>query len=933
VREAHDRAPILLEQIREYISTPPAQRELSRRFITLLEGNQFQEIFDLVIAGARLDVRQADMFMVKVNTDPRRFVVSITLDNDYVQQIPFNDNTTNFIEDLVKKGFQDQTLRSFGSDTIDSILIEGIKDIQIEEYVYTGTTQPGNSTGRFFPYTNTTELDMSRYQIFTQKQAYNKQIHTDIKHCFIQALELSGLENAILNRVVLAIETGAHFAKKHIKTVEETIKRKIIIHTYTHEYIKKAKYGEGEVLNIALYQGHYFVFEDTIYTRFFVNNYEKLKNYKNAHDITRLSQHSEKPVYGSVGKLNSLTLVKLLFDSGHFKKLDMKRFAEASSHKQTRDVICLDSIGVEQREAKQKKVKKNEREIYFADTETFTSGEKHQLFMLGFCGQNEDCRTVHTVSTKDPPQAVVDKWLKNMIKRGAKDAEGNHVEADVICYFHNLKYDYNVLEPYLKVQSKVEKEGQLYAVTVRMCGNTVELRDSLKMIPFALSKFGKEFSLPRHLRKKEAIAYGYYTPDNTFNKITVDEYSKYLTKKEKKLFLNELVPSITSFDPVTRTFSPYSYYVDYLKMDCEVLRAGMKAFDSCITNITDDKISAFDCLTIYSLTDKYAIGEGAYNGVYEVCGNLREYIAKAVYGGRVCVNPKFRRKVLSGRFSDYDGVSLYPSSIDRLCREKGFPIGKAKRFEQSQLVNWKDTDYAVLTVQITSVNKHQQMPFIAHKGAGVINYTNEAPADPIVIDKTTLEDYIKFHKIEYELLDGVYWDEGYNTKMGEVIQRLFNERLRHKKLGNNATQNALKLMMNSAYGKTFMKKSKTEKKIIKGSDEDLAFKNYICKNFHIIKNFRKANDNFYEIEQLKADFSYNRGHIGCSILSMSKRIMNAVFDIANTRDYNIYYQFDAYRPWKCTRIGECILYRIWQTIEWETARSVSYRFQPTRSRR
>jgi hypothetical protein len=149
-------------------------------------------------------------------------------------------------------------------------------------------------------------------------------------------------------------------------------------------------------------------------------------------------------------------------------------------------------------------------------------------------------------------------------------------------------------------------------------------------------------------------------------------------------------------------------------------------------------------------------------------------------------------------------------------------------------------------------------------------------------------------------MDGVYWDEGYNKKMGEVILRLFEERLRHKALGNNALQNALKLMMNSAYGKTIMKKSKVEKTIIKRSDmtyrkgqwepieTDTAFKNYIWKNFHIIKSFRQVNQHFYEVEQLKADFSYNRGHIGCSILSTSKRIMNEVFDVANTNKYPIY---------------------------------------------
>ena len=45
-----------------------------------------------------------------------------------------------------------------------------------------------------------------------------------------------------------------------------------------------------------------------------------------------------------------------------------------------------------------------------------------------------------------------------------------------------------------------------------------------------------------------------------------------------------------------------------------------------------------------------------------------------------------------------------------------------------------------------------------------------------------------------------------------------------------------------------------------------------------------------EVEKLAVDDTYNRGHIGCAILSISKRIMNEVFDVANTIKAPIYYQ-------------------------------------------
>jgi hypothetical protein len=49
------------------------------------------------------------------------------------------------------------------------------------------------------------------------------------------------------------------------------------------------------------------------------------------------------------------------------------------------------------------------------------------------------------------------------------------------------------------------------------------------------------------------------------------------------------------------------------------------------------------------------------------------------------------------------------------------------------------------------------------------------------------------------------------------------------------------------------------------------------------------NDTTCEITEICADLSYNRGHIGCAVLSMSKRIMNEIFDIATDKKINIYY--------------------------------------------
>ena len=82
-------------------------------------------------------------------------------------------------------------------------------------------------------------------------------------------------------------------------------------------------------------------------------------------------------------------------------------------------------------------------------------------------------------------------------------------------------------------------------------------------------------------------------------------------------------------------------------------------------------MDVYDKLTISSLTDEYMKREGAYNGVYEVTGNLRAYISKAITGGRVHVNEQYKKKVINGKISDYDGVRVsFPKTIGKILERK-----------------------------------------------------------------------------------------------------------------------------------------------------------------------------------------------------------------------------------------------------------------------
>src|SRR5690606_36045199 len=157
----------------------------------------------------------------------------------------------------------------------------------------------------------------------------------------------------------------------------------------------------------------------------------------------------------------------------------------------------------------------------------------------------------------------------NYITKGGKE--------DALCYFHNLKYDYHLLEPYLNIIDRCERDNQIYNVELTYKNKKVELRDSFKLLPFPLSKFSKEFKLDG-FNKKEAIAYNYYTKERNNQRIKIQEYEPYLSVKDRKIF-NEVVKQDRSYSKEDDTFNPTEYYIEYLKLDCLVLKKGLRKFN------------------------------------------------------------------------------------------------------------------------------------------------------------------------------------------------------------------------------------------------------------------------------------------------------------------------------------------------------------------
>ena len=162
----------------------------------------------------------------------------------------------------------------------------------------------------------------------------------------------------------------------------------------------------------------------------------------------------------------------------------------------------------------------------------------------------------------------------------------------------------------------------------------------------------------------------------------------------------------------------------------------------------------------------------------------------------------------------FDDVSLYPSAMARLYCVKGKPeVLKAEELnteyllshtalESEQPTSNKPISSYVVEIRIKSVGKHLNFPCIVYKDTKTNTNRNddseEALGRTAVIDNITLEDWVRYQKLDCEVIRGYKWCGEKSFLIREVIQKLHLLRCEYKKT-HNPLQLVIKLIMNSAY--------------------------------------------------------------------------------------------------------------------------------------
>jgi hypothetical protein len=447
----------------------------------------------------------------------------------------------------------------------------------------------------------------------------------------------------------------------------------------------------------------------------------------------------------------------------------------------------------------------------------------------------------------------------------------------------------------------------------------IRFQDTYKTISMPLSDFGKSFKLDQ---AKEVMPYDLYTEEFVRNggMATLEELNAVPNFKDHgDLFMN-LVSwgCVVEGEGGERMYDMLKYSRIYCRADVDVLKKGWRVFRDSLLEAFD--IDAFHYPTISSIGDAYLTEEGCYEGVHKIAGVPQRFIANASVGGRVmCAENKsvriIRKPVLKPflpedankemkrvgigyveeilyktkprviektALADFDGVSLYPSSMARI---PGFLKGAPKVWDAS--VDLDKVDGYFVKVRVDHVGKKYRFPIARIKDdEGGNEWTNDLEGSEITVDKFTLEDLKRWSKIDYKILQGYYFDRGRNATINRVIQNLFNMRLKYKK-EKNPLQIVIKLIMNASYGICGLKPIDVDTRYVKdGEKKD----NFVNTHFNRIKHFTPMNNNEWRFELYKEiDTHFNRQHVACEVLSVSKNIMNEVMCTAEDIGAMIHY--------------------------------------------
>lgn len=747
---------------------------------------------------------------------------------------------------------------------------------------------------------------------------YNGSIYS---RCLVTALRHQLPESEWLH--LDSIIKSDFILKESLQKIAKKLKRSILLrhmdkdgHINKTYYNTKASHNKITDLDICLVDDHYFTFiENTGISKFFLENYNDLKDNTNpSKSKCNKIKPDGKLQIATKNFMNSIQLVKCLLDNSDILLTPLSvenllshpdKYLEFNRESRSCDLSVIEGINIENSCAPMgANVSSDFKNFIIFDYESFNdSNKRHLPYCISIYGlDGEIDRSFHIDIKNVNITAEIDKLTTDCFAHIAMNhPDENTWKKPYLLFAHNLTYDMGFIlrHPRFTNLKPLINNGMIVSCTaIFNYGNNQKchflFKDSYRLMPMKLSKLPESLGITGI--KKEVMFYDVYNQDTIRNidqlsKTTIDKYlnnykQNALDKKEADSKITEFYQNLDDYK-FGKGYNLLKYALFYCEQDCKVAYQALKEFNKLFKELNPRMPNIWNFYSLPSLAMFFFDLEGCYEDCYSFNGLLGSYFQQFVIGGR-CMLKDNTPIVKEGEIDDFDACSLYPSAMAAF---PGFLKGIPEVWEKSTDLN--SVDYYFLRVKITKVGKRRSFPCISTMQGGIRDWTNNLEGKIVCLDKVGLEDAIRYMDIEYDIIDGYYFTEKFNTKINTVIKRLYDWRLSVKH-SNKALANVIKLLMNSSYGKLIQKSNDSDSKIIVGYNK---LNKYTQQRHIYIKSIESIgadlmNDTTsYIVKEYKPIIeSSSSPHLGCQILSYSKRIMNQVMYTAEDNGLDIYYQ-------------------------------------------
>lgn len=412
------------------------------------------------------------------------------------------------------------------------------------------------------------------------------------------------------------------------------------------------------------------------------------------------------------------------------------------------------------------------------------------------------------------------------------------LNCDIVAYYHNLKFDGNFWLSYLLTKLKYEQAihylndeqtqaefiaikdmknktfrytisdmGQWYTLTIKVNNHIIELRDSLKLLPFSVKQIGKSFKTKHQKLDMEYIGYRYAGCN--------------ITDEEKQYIANDVL--------VVKEALEQLFNDGHDKL----------TIGSCCMEEYKKTTGAYDYKDLFPPLDEVALDKNIFGS-----SNADEYIRHSYRGGW-CYLVKGKENKVRHNGTTGDVNSLYPSMMHSQSGNY-FPIGKPYFWSGNIIPNEAigENKYYFIRIKTRFYIKENKLPFIQIRGNHLYKGTeslttsdilnkdgtynryykdkNSNIHDSAVIMTVTMTDYklmLKHYElVDFEILDGCWF-----YSMKGIFDNYINHYAEIKMNSKGAKRTEAKLFLNNLYGKLASSSNSSFKVAYVKDDESIGF--------------------------------------------------------------------------------------------------------------